>query len=203
MGLISLAARWLIAGIFLRAGLAKATGLSDFHTAVTNYEFLPPAFVPVVATALPFAEIVAAVFLALGVVTVVAAAVLAVLLLAFAAAIALNLAKGRVFDCGCAGSAVAPRQISWPQVAGNLALAVTAAAVAVAPPSSAELWLGPGGLVRVATQSGGTLPVLLAVLVWLIVLAPVRQAFAVRRLGVLAKVQLEEALPVSTELQRK
>lgn len=41
MGLFLLAARWLIAGIFLRSGLAKATGLAAFHSAVTNYRLLP------------------------------------------------------------------------------------------------------------------------------------------------------------------
>ncbi len=191
MGLFLLAARWLIAGIFLRSGLAKATRLAAFHSAVTNYQLLPPALVTVVATALPVAEIAAAVLLAVGVMPVVAAGALALLLFVFAAAIAVNLARGRVFDCGCAGSAVAPRRISWGHVVVDIVLAAAAAAIAVAPPATAELWRGPTSLVPVATQSGGAFPVLLAVLVCFVVMALLQRAAAVRGLAAAASRRLD------------
>src|SRR6202044_7309 len=122
-----LAARWLVAGIFLRSGLVKAVGITEFRSAVANYRLLPPALVKPVAVTLPFAELGAAVLLAVGVLTVAVAAGLALLLIAFAVAIAINLARGRVFDCGCAGSAAAPRLISWRHVVTDLALAAVAA----------------------------------------------------------------------------
>ncbi len=191
MGLFLLAVRWLLAGIFLRSGLAKATGLPAFRLAVGNYGLLPPALVTVVATALPFAEIAAAVFLAVGVLPVMASTALALLLVVFAGAIAVNLARGRVFDCGCAGSAVAPSRISWRHVAADLVLAVAAASIAVAPPSAAELWPGPRGPIHVATQSRGAFPVLLAVLICLTVMALLRQALTVRGLASEASIQLD------------
>ncbi len=190
MGLFLLAARWLVAGIFLRSGLAKATGLAAFRAAVANYRLLPPALVTAVATALPFAEIAAAALLAVGVLPVVVAGALAVLLVIFAAAIAVHLARGRVCDCGCAGSAAAPRTISWRHVAVDLVLAALAAAVAVAPPAAAELWRGPAGLLRVATQGGGAFPVLLAVLVCFAMTALLQRAAAVRGLAASASRQL-------------
>ena len=182
MGFFLLLARWLIAGIFLRSGLAKATGLAAFRSAVANYRLLPPVLVTPVAAILPFAEIVAAALLAFGVLTVVVAAVLAFLLVTFAVAVGINLARGRVFDCGCTGSAATPRLISWRHVTADLVLAAVAAAVAVAPPAAAQLWLGPGGLVRVATPGGGALPVLLAACIGLVLTSVLRSAADVRDL---------------------
>jgi uncharacterized membrane protein YphA (DoxX/SURF4 family) len=186
VALVLLAARWLIAGLFLRSGLAKAAGLGEFRSAVANYRLLPSALVRPVAVILPLAEIVAAVLLAVGILPLVVAAILAVLLVAFAAAVGINLARGRVFDCGCAGSAAAPRMISWQHVATNLVLAVLAAAVAVASPATLELWRGPAAPVHLATQNGGGFPVLLAVLVCLAVLPVLRRAAAVRGLAAAA-----------------
>ncbi|HLX48714.1 MAG TPA: MauE/DoxX family redox-associated membrane protein [Streptosporangiaceae bacterium] len=185
MGLALLAARLIIAGIFLRSGLAKANGLADFRSAVSNYRLLPPSLVTVVAAILPFAEIAAAVLLAAGILTVVVASVLALLLVAFAVAIAVNLARGRVFDCGCAG-ATAPRMIRWRHVAADLVLAAVAAAVAVAPPAAAQAWRGPAGLVRLSTPPGATFPIVTAVVVSLVMMAVLRRAVAVRSLAAAA-----------------
>ena len=67
MGLVALAIRCVIVGVFLHAGLAKVTDLGNFRSAVRNYQLLPPALVPAVATSLPFAEVAAAIMLAAGV----------------------------------------------------------------------------------------------------------------------------------------
>jgi uncharacterized membrane protein YphA (DoxX/SURF4 family) len=191
VGLFLLAARWLVAGIFLRSGLAKATRLAAFHSAVRNYRLLPPALVAVVATVLPFAEITAGILLAIGVLPVLVAATLALLLVIFATAIAINLARGRIFECGCSASAVAPSTISWRHVVVDLLLAAVAAVIAVAPPAAAQLWRGPAGLVQVTTQGGGAFPVLLAVLVCFAVIPLMQRAAAVRGLAAAASRQLD------------
>lgn len=201
MGLFLLMARWLVAGIFLRSGLPKATGLAAFRSAVGNYGLLPTALVTVVAVTLPYAEILAAILLAVGVLTVVVAAVLAILLLAFAVAIGINLARGRVFDCGCAGSVAAPRMIGWRHVAADLGLAALAAAIAVAPPAAAQLWRGPAGLVHVAEPGGGAFPALLATCVCLVMIFLLRRAADVRELTKTASRMLNAA-PVSLNSRR-
>jgi hypothetical protein len=186
LGLLLLAARWLVAGIFLRSGLVKAIGIAEFRSAVVNYRLLPPALVTAVAVTLPFVEIGAAALLAAGVLTVAVAAALASLLIVFASAIAINLARGRVFDCGCAGSAAVPRVISWRHVVIDLVLAAMAAAVAGASPDAAQLWPGPVSPVHVTTPGGGILPVLLAVIVGLVMMFVLRQAADVRGLAAAA-----------------
>jgi uncharacterized membrane protein YphA (DoxX/SURF4 family) len=177
-----LAVRWFLAGVFLRSGLGKVTGLAQFYAAVANYQLLPAPLVTPVAYGLPFAEIAGAALLALGVLPLVVATVLALLLIAFAVAIGVNLARGRVIDCGCAGSAAAPRMISWRHVANDLVLAAAAVAVATAPPP-AELWAGPRGLASVATPAGGVFPVLLTVLVCFAVVTLLRRTGAVMALA--------------------
>lgn len=175
VALVTLAVRWIIAGVFLRSGLGKTIGLSEFRRAVANYRLLPGVLVAPVAYTLPFAEIAAAILLALGVLTVVVAAALALLLVAFAAAIAVNLARGRVFDCGCAGSAATPQMISWPHVGADMVLGAAAAAIAMAPPPG-NLWRGPGGLTSVAMPPGGVFPVLLSVVLVLVIATLLRRA---------------------------
>jgi len=187
LGLFLLAARWVVAAVFLRSGLAKAADLPNFRAAVANYRLLPPLLVRPVAAGLPFAEIAAAVLLAIGVLPVIVAAGLALLLVVFSAAIAINLLRGRVFDCGCAGSSGTRRTISWRHVITDLALAVVAAAIAVAPPATVQLWPGPAGLVRPAAPGGGAFPVLLAVIVGLVTMSVLQRAVVVRRLTASAR----------------
>lgn len=183
VGVLLLAARWLVAGMFLRSGLAKAVGIAEFRSAVANYRLLPPELVTAVAVLLPFAEIGAAALLAAGVFTMVVGAALAVLLIGFALAIAINLARGRVFDCGCAGSEAVPRIISWWHVVTDLVLAAVAAVIAVASPGAAQLWRGPASPVHVTAPDGGAFPVLLAVIVCQVAMLVSRRAAAVRDLA--------------------
>lgn len=193
--MLLLVARWLIAGLFLRAGLAKLTGLTAFRSAVANYRLLPAGLVAVVAATLPPAEVVAAVLMAAGIATVPVAAALAFLLVTFAVAIGINLARGRVFDCGCAGSAAAPRLISWRHVAADVVLAAVAAGIAVAPPAAAQLWPGPAAPVPVRMPAGGVFPAVLCACAGLVMIAVLRRATDVRGLAIAARRRLD-SLPV-------
>src|SRR5262245_56382768 len=142
MALALLAARYVLAGVFLRSGLAKLSDLPDFRSAVANYQLVPLGAIPAVALGLPIAEVAVALLVAAGVLTGPAAAVMALFLMVFAGAIAINLARGRVFDCGCGGRAT-PLLISWVHVRLDAAMAVVAVAIALAPPVTLALWPGP------------------------------------------------------------
>ncbi|CAN5345163.1 hypothetical protein BH10PSE12_BH10PSE12_18430 [soil metagenome] len=90
---------------------------------IANYRLLPEAMVETTARLLPFIELATGVALILGewrVAPVVAIA----LLLVFAAAMAINLKRGRRhIDCGC-GQSVLRQQLSWALVVRNLLLVV-------------------------------------------------------------------------------
>jgi len=136
--LFALGSRFALVILFLSAGLAKLTAPQEFARAVRNYDLLPARRVGTVATWLPRLELLAALLLALGVLTTLAAAVLAGLLLAFTAAVAVSLLRGRQLDCGCFGS-TAPRRITWATVARNLVLAAMAALVVAWSPDALSL----------------------------------------------------------------
>jgi uncharacterized membrane protein YphA (DoxX/SURF4 family) len=180
IGLALLMARCVLVAIFFRAALGKMSDLADFRSAVANYRLLPAAAVPAVALALPFAEAAAALLLAVGVLTGPVAALLALLLVIFAAAIAVNLARGRVFDCGCAGSA--PRKIGWQHVAVNLTLAAVAAAIALAPPAGLSVWPGVHGPFSVTTSRADAIPVVLAAVLAVVTILVGRRAATLWRL---------------------
>jgi Methylamine utilisation protein MauE len=109
-------------------------------------------------------------------------------LLVFATAIAINLLRGRVFDCGCAGAA--PRTIGWSHVAVNVALAGIAAIIAVAPPADLAVVPGPAAVFSVATPRSDALPIVLAVLLALVIANIAGKAATIRRL--LAAVAAQE-----------
>lgn len=158
---VLLVLRLVIAGTFIRAGAAKLPDRREFRLAIENYQILPASLVPAAAVMVPAAEITVGLLLLLGVFPAESAAVLAALLLCFSAGIAINLARGRVFDCGC-DSSVAPKAISWQHVAVNTVLAACAIAIAIAPPAGLDLLRGQGGLVSLTVPGGSGIPLVLA-----------------------------------------
>lgn len=115
------------------ASVPKLRARNAFVRAVRNYRLLPERLNEPVATWLPRLELALAVALLLGVGTSIVAGVAGVLLVAFAAAVSANLARGRRIECGCA-TAPSPRTIGWGLVARDLALAGMATAVVTADP---------------------------------------------------------------------
>jgi peroxiredoxin len=127
MGLLLLVARIVLAAVFVVAGAAKLSNLKASRKAVTDFG-LPNWLANPIGSVLPFAEVTVAVLLlpaqsawwaglgALG------------LLLAFIAAIAVNLAQGRKPDCQCFGQ-IQSKPIGWPTLARNGVLAAIAVLV--------------------------------------------------------------------------
>jgi uncharacterized membrane protein YphA (DoxX/SURF4 family) len=177
--LLVLMIRWIVAGVFLRAGVVKLWDRVGFRAAVANYGLLPPVVVAPVAAVLPLAEIAGGALLAAGILTALVAILLGLLLAAFAGAIAVNLARGRSFDCGCSGSST-PSRIGWRHVALDLGLAAAAALVAAYGPVAASVWPGPLGPDPWTAPAGGVTPTILAVLIVLITTLVARRAASVR-----------------------
>jgi uncharacterized membrane protein YphA (DoxX/SURF4 family) len=178
---IILVMRFFIAAVFLRAGLVKLAGYKEFRRAVANYEILPNGLVGAAAVIVPVVEVIAGLLLLLGVLPGVVAAVLAALLVCFSAAIAVNLARGRVFDCGCDTTNPAPQTISWRHVAVNVLLAAWASAISIAPPGGLTLLHGPGGVFSIAIPAGSALPVVLAAALGLLSARMLAAAAAARK----------------------
>lgn len=126
-GSLVLAARVLAILLFASALLGKARHWSAFTGVVANYKVLPEILATPAAATVILLEAAVVVGMAVAPVAPVApvATLLAVvLLLGFAAAIAINLARGNSdIDCGCFQSALRQR-LDWLLVVRNIVLAV-------------------------------------------------------------------------------
>lgn len=121
----------LLSGIFATAAVGKLRAMGSFVGAVANYRLLPQALVTPVAWALPPLELLAAIGLLVPAARPLAALVATALLLLFALAMGVNLARGRDrIDCGCFVGILRQR-VSWGLVGRNLALAAAGLVLAL------------------------------------------------------------------------
>src|SRR5579884_2528301 len=126
--ILDLLLRSALSTILLAAALPKLARPRSFLLTVLSYELLPSVLAAPYALALPVVEFVAGVALAVGVAQRPAGIVAALMFLGFAIAVAANLARGRVMDCGCFGAR--QRKIGPGLVAQDLVLLTAAAAAA-------------------------------------------------------------------------
>jgi hypothetical protein len=122
LGLLGLAGATGVGLVFLQAALAKLRHSELLSGVIANYRLLPAALVAPAALLLPPAELAAGLGLLLGRHWL--AALLAMtLLVVFAVAMGINIARGRSqIDCGC-GRSQLRQPLSWLLVGRNLALA--------------------------------------------------------------------------------
>lgn len=120
-------------------GHAAAVKLRDrerLEGVVAGYRLLPEALAPTVSFVLPAIEFAVAAGLVSGVTRGVAALASAALLVVYAAAVAINLGRGRrAIDCGCGGR---PRPIH-PWLVGRNAVLAAVSAMLLAPVAPREL----------------------------------------------------------------
>ncbi|GAA1809084.1 DoxX family membrane protein [Luedemannella flava] len=128
---IGLAARVVLAGVFLVAGGSKVGDLAASGRAVHAYRLMPYDVSATVGAVLPFVELALGLLLLIGLATRLAAAIGAALMAIFIAGIASVWARGLSIDCGCFGTGgeLAPGQspnYGWEiaRDVGLLALAI-------------------------------------------------------------------------------
>ena len=121
LGILGLAGAMAVGLVFVQAGLAKLQHRELLTGVVANYRLLPAAMVAPVAMLLPPAELALGTALLLGGHWLAATGAIALLLL-FAAAMAINIRRGRSqIDCGC-GRSQLRQPLSWLLVVRNIAL---------------------------------------------------------------------------------
>lgn len=136
--ILQLTAALALALVFGLGAVGKFSAWAELEGVVANFRVLPRALVPLVTRLLPPVELVLAVGVLVPATRMAAAGGMAVLLAVFAAAIAVNVLRGRTdIDCGCFRSAL-KQNLSWWLVLRNGLLLVLAAACALSP-SAREL----------------------------------------------------------------
>lgn len=119
-----IAVRTLIALVYLTAAIGKMRHWEVFQGVVANYRLLPDVLVAPFAYCLPPFEALLGAALLFGWLSPWAELAAAALLLVFAAAMGINLKRGRQhIDCGCFQS-VLKQRLSWTLVVRNGVLAL-------------------------------------------------------------------------------
>jgi hypothetical protein len=114
--------------VFAGAAATKMAAWAELPGVVSNYRLLPGSLVASASWALPPVELALALAVLAGPLRAAAGAGMLLLLAAFAAAIGINVARGRTdIDCGCFGSAL-KQTLSWWLVLRNALLMLPAVA---------------------------------------------------------------------------
>jgi uncharacterized membrane protein YphA (DoxX/SURF4 family) len=103
MAWISFAARVLVGGVWIVAGLLKLPDPAASVRAVRAYRILPEAIVPTVGYALPIIELLVGLTLIVGLLVRIGALLSCLLFVAFILGISQAWARGLQIDCGCFG----------------------------------------------------------------------------------------------------
>lgn len=124
LAVTAIAGRICVGLVFLLAGAQKLGHRRLLPGVIANYRLLPAALVKPVSAVLPPAELILGALLLSGLMTEAAAPAAMGLLALFAAAMAVNLRRGRnEIDCGC-GQSFLKQSLRWSLVARNTVLAV-------------------------------------------------------------------------------
>lgn len=100
-GLLLVASRFILGGVFVFAGIEKLFSSREFAQIVVNYRILPDWAAVQTAYFLPWLEVVLGGLLIAGVFVRKAAFAVAFLLIVFIAALTIKLISGRLGACGC------------------------------------------------------------------------------------------------------
>jgi Methylamine utilisation protein MauE len=179
MTVAALLCRYVLAAMFLHAGLVKLADVGEFRLAVRNYRLVPERALGLVAVGLPVAEAACGLLLAAGLATGPVAAVLVALLTVFVVAIAVNLRRGRTFSCGCSGKNSS--DITWRHVYVNAGLAVLAALVSVWAVQPLTVTAGWGLAASPVVSTNGALAILMAAFSLAVLALLAGEAFNVRQ----------------------
>jgi uncharacterized membrane protein YphA (DoxX/SURF4 family) len=100
---LGLAARLVLAGVWLVAGGSKVGDVAESVRAVHAYDLLPYGLSQIVGAALPFVELAIGVLLLIGFAARIAAGVSAVMFALFVGGLASAWVRGLRIECGCFG----------------------------------------------------------------------------------------------------
>ncbi|MCK5912698.1 MAG: DoxX family membrane protein [Desulfuromusa sp.] len=98
---ISLGSRFTLAIVFIYAGVVKSNDITAFAGQIANYQILPYAWNYLIASILPYLELLCGLLLLLNMRVRPAVLVLFVLNVIFMVALASAIARGFDIDCGC------------------------------------------------------------------------------------------------------
>ena len=118
--IVLLVIRWILAVVFIYAGIGKIINPNSFAQDIDNYQILPYLFVTVMAAILPWMEVICGLLLISGKWNLGASFIIAVLNLVFILAIFSALIRGLDISCGCFASYGARAKVGVPKLFEDL-----------------------------------------------------------------------------------
>jgi hypothetical protein len=141
-----IAVRTVAGLVFLNAAVGKMRNWPAFQGVIANYRLLAKGLVLPVTYVLPPLELVLGAVLLTGIASPWAEIAAAVLLSVFAAAMGINLLRGRRYiDCGCFQSALR-QTLRWSLVARNGVMVLLLAAAVAMSGGNADWWMLTNGV---------------------------------------------------------
>lgn len=107
---VGVAARLIVGGVWIAAGLLKIPDPAENVRAVRAYQLLPESIVPTIGHLLPILEVLLGLCLVLGLLTRLNGVVSSLLLLAFIVGISSAWGRGLSIECGCFGGGGGPAE---------------------------------------------------------------------------------------------
>lgn len=132
MTVLCLVIRLALGGMFLYAGLIKASASEQFALALVPFTFVPTGWIDALAATIAYAEIAAGLLILVPRVYPLGAAAIACLAALFIGVLGWALANGIVVDCGCFGRDEEPSAAKmWAAVLRDIAILAGAALVLI------------------------------------------------------------------------
>jgi uncharacterized membrane protein YphA (DoxX/SURF4 family) len=119
---LSLLARAFVGGLFVVISIDKIADPASFATSIGNYRLLPQWSLEVIATILPWLELLCGLSLLAGLFVRGSALLLTGMLFIFTVAIVTALLRGLDITCGCFTQDPSAEKIGWMKVAENVSL---------------------------------------------------------------------------------
>lgn len=127
--ILVLAVRLVLGGIFIFAALDKIAEPDAFAKSISNYHLIPTAMLNIMALTMPWIELLAGIFLIIGVRLKAASAIISGMLIVFLVAIISAIIRGYNIDCGCfaqtsQGAAAKASKVGWLKVMEDTAMLI-------------------------------------------------------------------------------
>ena len=107
--------RLIVGGVFIWAGISKIADPLSFAQNVRNYQLVGPALSFLTAIFLPWVELIAGMWLIVGIYPRSSALLISCLLMFFILLVLITMARGLDVDCGCFGTF--SRRADWQLIA--------------------------------------------------------------------------------------
>jgi uncharacterized membrane protein YphA (DoxX/SURF4 family) len=135
LDVVLLAARMILGGAFVAASIDKIADPAAFAASIGYYKLVSPTPALVIATVLPWMELLCGLGLLFGIAIRPNALLALLMLLIFTAGIASALARGLDISCGCFTQDPAAGKIGWTKLLENGSLIFMAVLVYIVPGS--------------------------------------------------------------------